>query len=125
MTHCSAPAPIERTPVGAPAAHPQRAAVPVDPAAVSGMTFRTPVQMRADFAALGYTIGRHHCDCTARIVIGVHAGLRYPIRTLSVHETDTGRHAFNVAARRDERFTAMQRLRGEVYSLAGSRIVVV
>lgn len=81
--------------------------------------------MQERFGELGYTIGRDHADCVARMMSGPCAGTSYEARTLSVHETDTGNSAFHVDSRRDAVFERMQVLRSEVYSLVGHRLVEV
>jgi hypothetical protein len=79
--------------------------------------------MKDLFRQLGYTIGREQVDGMARMMTGPCAGISYAVRTLTVHEADTGMSAFHVDARRDAAFQRMQALRGEVYSLVGHRLI--
>lgn len=73
------------------------------------------------FAALGYRIDRSDdCRSNARYMTGERAGESYPCCTTGIVEADTGLRAFNRDARRDERFAAMQALRGEVFAVLPS-----
>lgn len=70
------------------------------------------------YAALGYKIDRTmDCRGMARIMTGEHAGESYPSCSTGINEADTGLRAWNVDARRDERYRAMQELRHEIFSV--------
>lgn len=69
-------------------------------------------ELEARYAALGYKLDRSYdCRALSRYVTGERAGIAYPCCTTGLREIDTGARAFNVNARRDDRFRAMQDLR--------------
>lgn len=75
-------------------------------------------EFRRRFAALGYTVDRDDdCRSMARYMTGESAGESYPACSTGLREADTGLSAFNVDARRDSAFKAMQELRGEIYAV--------
>lgn len=80
----------------------------------------------ARFAALGYRIDRSDdCRGNARHMTGERAGESYPCCTTGIVEADTGLRAFNRNARRDDRFRAMQELRGEIFAVTRSGHILV
>lgn len=84
----------------------------------------TVAAMGAAFARLGYALDRDlDCYCTTRIMAGASEGATYPTITTGVKECDTGLSAFNVNARRDANFSAMQTLRGEAFAVTRGRIL--
>lgn len=95
------------------------------PACCAHLTVLPLTAFRERYRALGYTIGREHCRSTARVLGGPFAGATYQCRSLTVHESDTGRSAYHVDARRDQRFWSMMDLRGTTCSLIGSEVVYV
>ncbi len=78
------------------------------------------------YEELGYTFDRS-MDCTslAQWLTGPRAGEHYPVRSLYPIQQDNGVSAWNVEARRDENFHAMQRLRGEIFAVQAGRIIEV
>jgi hypothetical protein len=80
----------------------------------------------AEYGALGYSFDRTmDCRSIARWVTGPRAGETYPYLTLSPKETDTGRSAFNIEARRDANFRRLMELRSEIFAVSQERIVEV
>lgn len=83
----------------------------------------TLAEMKQLLAALGYRLDRTmDCRCAARWLTGPAAGASYPCITTGIKEADTGLSAFNVHARRDDNFQALQSLRGKIYSVTKGRI---
>lgn len=83
-------------------------------------------QLDAELAALGYRRNKAmRCACNARWMSGSRAGKSWPCVTFGVSEADTGLSAFNVDARRDDRFTALQELRRHAYCVSHGAIVEV
>ena len=78
------------------------------------------------YAELGYTFDRS-MDCTslAQWMSGPRAGEHYPVRSLYPIQADNGISAWNTEARRDARFQAMQKLRGEIFAVQAGRIIEV
>ena len=78
------------------------------------------------YEALGYTFDRSmDCIGTATYVSGPFGGHSYPHRSLYPVQADNGLSAWNLNARRDENFQAMQRLRNEVFAILDQRIYEV
>ena len=83
---------------------------------VSGMAER--------FALLGYRLDRSlDCHGVARLTTSDGETLSYPCVTTGVKERDSGLSAFNVDARRDHAFRAMQELRQTVYAVTRGAIL--
>lgn len=81
-------------------------------------------EFTARFAALGYQLDRSmDCRALARYMTGERAGTAYPCCSTGVIEADTKLSAFNCDARRDERFRAMQELRGSIYAVSRGYIL--
>lgn len=69
-------------------------------------------------AALGYKLDRSmDARCNAVYQSGKYAGMSHPCLTTGIREADTNLSAFNVNARRDDSFKALQALRGTVYAV--------
>ncbi|MDE2104556.1 MAG: hypothetical protein KGL39_45395 [Patescibacteria group bacterium] len=78
----------------------------------SGRRQLTLRQLTDEVEALGYKLDRTmDARGQAKILTGDHAGETYPCLTTGIKEADTGLSAFNVNARRDANFTALQQLR--------------
>ena len=79
---------------------------------------RHPVTLTAikrQLRDLGYALDRSlDCRGMARIMTGPRAGQSYPSVSTGIKEADTGLSAFNVEARRDANFMALQKLRFEI-----------
>jgi hypothetical protein len=83
----------------------------------------TVAQFRRRFKALGYSLDRRlDCRCMARYLDD---GRTYPCRTTGLRETDTGMSAFHYQARRDDKFKAMQELRGQILAVSRGAILEV
>lgn len=83
-------------------------------------------QLDAELARLGYRRDRStRCACIARWMSGPRAGKSWPCVTFGVVEADTGLSAFNVNARRDDQFKALQQLRQYAYSVSRGAIIEV
>lgn len=83
-------------------------------------------QLDTELARLGYRRDRSmHCASIARWMTGPRAGKSYPCVTFGVVEADTGLSAFNVNARRDDQFKALQQLRQYAYSVSRGAIIEV
>jgi len=83
-------------------------------------------EIKRQLRDLGYALDRTlDCRSTAQIMTGPRAGKTYPTLSTGIKESDTGRSAFHVEARRDARFRAMQNLRFEVglYAILGGAIM--
>jgi hypothetical protein len=73
-------------------------------------------EMEAEFNALGYTMDRNlDCRSMSRYL---ESGRSYPCCTTGLKEIDTGMSAFHFAARRDDKFRAMQKLRQEIFAVS-------
>ena len=88
----------------------------------------TLAQMKRALAAIGYRLDRS-LDCASmnRYLTGDCAGQSYPAINTGVKEADTGLSAFNVNARRDENFKALQRMRfnEELFAVVRGRILEI
>jgi hypothetical protein len=81
-------------------------------------------EFTARFAALGYQVDRSmDCRALARYMTGERAGTAYPCCSTGMREADTKLSAYNRDARRDERFQAMQKLRGEIFAVSRGHIL--
>ncbi len=81
-------------------------------------------EMGARFQALGYKLDRSlDCRHVARIMSGKRAGESYPAISTGVREADSGLSAFNVDARRDDNFRAMQKLRQDIFAVTRGAIL--
>ncbi len=70
------------------------------------------------FAALGYRVDRSmDCKSSCRYMTGPRAGESYPVCSTGLNESDTGLRAWNVAARRDAAFQAVQELRQRIFAV--------
>jgi hypothetical protein len=87
----------------------------------------TLAQLVAEYHALGYRFDRSLDTIgLAQHVTGPMAGTHYTARTLYPVETDTGRSAFHVLARRDAQFQRLQQLRNELFCVdSRGRIIEV
>ena len=78
-------------------------------------------QYAADLAALGYTLGRTYsaglCRCDSLPSV--------PAASAQVFEAGTGRSAFDVSARRDGNFTALQEYRRDHFAVVHGRLFTV
>ena len=75
----------------------------------------TLITIKQQLRDLGYTLDRSlDCRGTARVMTGPRAGKSYPSLSTGIKEADTGLSAFNVGARRDANFAALQTLRFEI-----------
>lgn len=78
----------------------------------------TVEQIAEELRLLGYKMDRSmDARCQAKIMTGPAAGESYPCCTTYLKEADTGLSAFNVNARRDANFRALQQLRREVFAV--------
>ena len=78
----------------------------------SGMPEFTLAELMGKLRGLGYKLDRSmDCKGNSTYQTGIRAGKSYPCTTLYILESDTGLSAFNVNARRDEKFKALQELR--------------
>lgn len=74
-----------------------------------------------EIAEAGYTLDRSlDCRSTARYLDD---GRTYPATSVYPKETDTGRSAYNIEARRDDNYRRLQQLRGEIFAVSHGRIV--
>jgi len=91
-----------------------------------GLERLTVTEFCQRFAALGYRVNRaDDCRSNARHMTGPRAGESYPACSTGLNEIDTGLRAWNRDARRDERFRAMQELRGQIYAITDGAILEV
>ena len=83
-----------------------------------GQTRCTIHTLEKRYIALGYRFDRS-CDCrsNARYMSGPYAGESYPCLALYPVQVDNDMSAFNVDARRDTNFTAMQTLRNTHFAV--------
>lgn len=78
------------------------------------------------FAALGYRLDRSlDCRAMSRYMSGPRAGDSYPCCDTGLKESDTGLSAWNINARRDANFQAMQAMRGTFYAVTRGHILEV
>ena len=84
----------------------------IDRRVSDGQTRCTIHTLETHYKAVGYRFDRS-CDCrsNARYMSGPYAGESYPCLALYPVQIDNGVSAFNVEARRDTNFEAMQALR--------------
>lgn len=83
-------------------------------------------EMARRFEALGYRLDRSmDCRSAARYMTGPRAGQSYPACSTGVVEADTGLRAWNVDARRDDRYRAMQQLRQDVCAISRGALLEV
>ena len=76
------------------------------------------------YADLGYWFDdAMACTCNVKYLTGDRAGESYPCKTLYPIEIDTGLSAWNVEARRDLNFNAMQSLR-DTHFATSSRFII-
>ena len=89
----------------------------------AGMRRVTVAELDRELADLGYRRGKDsRCTCTAQ---NMATGNHYPCTTYGVDEADTGMSAFNVDARRDANFKALQALRFNTFAVSQGRMVSV
>lgn len=75
-------------------------------------------QIEERLAQIGYRLDRDRdCRGYSRIITGPRAGTSYPEITTGVNQADDGVSAFNVNARRDANFRALQQLRMDVFAV--------
>lgn|SRR3990167_7084878 len=86
----------------------------------------TMSQFQAQFATLGYQFDRR-CDCAsiARYIMGDRIGATYPALSLYPVQISDNLSAWNISARRDDNFRAMQTLRNKIFAVSHGRIVEV
>lgn len=78
----------------------------------------------ARYAALGYELDRSmDCRAPSRYLTGPRAGFSYPACTTGIRERDTGLSAFNVDARRDDKFLAMMELRRTAFAVTSGAVL--
>jgi len=83
-------------------------------------------QFKAEFAALGYRFdATMACKSIARYMTGPHAGETYPANAWCPVQSDNGVSAWNVDARRDDNFKALQKLRNEVFAVHAGHVIEV
>lgn len=82
--------------------------------------------MTARYRALGYRLNRRDdCRHYARYMDGPRAGESYPCVSTGLVEADTGLSVWNIHARRDDNFRAMQELRGSVCAVSRGYVLEV
>jgi hypothetical protein len=84
-------------------------------------------QLIREYEALGYRFDRTmDCQATAQYMTGERTGERYPYLALYPVQADNGKSAWNIEARRDNNFRAMQALRNQIFStMRDGRIIEV
>ena len=83
-------------------------------------------ELQARYAQFGYHFDRSlDCRATATYMTGPWAGTSYPCLTLYPVQSDNGLSAWNIDARRDEPFQAMQHLRRTLFSVSAGYIAEV
>ena len=83
-------------------------------------------ELRTRYAQLGYRFDRRmDCRAPATYLTGPWAGTSYPCLALYPVQSDNGLSAWNIDARRDENFQAMQQLRHAVFSVSAGQIAEV
>jgi hypothetical protein len=92
----------------------------------SGARQLTVNQFKAEFAALGYRFDADMaCKSLARYMTGPYAGETYPANSWYPVQADDGLSAWNVNARRDDNFKALQKLRNEVFAVYAGYVIEV
>ncbi len=83
-------------------------------------------QFKAEFAALGYRFdATMACKSLARHMTGPYAGETYPANSWHPVQADDGLSAWNVNARRDDNFKALQKLRNDIFAVHAGYIIEV
>ena len=83
-------------------------------------------QMEATLNAIGYTLDRNKdCYSQDRYIAGDRAGESFPAINTGVKEFDTGLSAWNVDARRDNNFKALQELRESLFAVVRGKILQI
>lgn len=83
-------------------------------------------QMEATLNAIGYTLDRNKdCYSQNRWVTGDRTGESFPAINTGVRELDSGLSAWNVDARRDNNFKALQELRKSLFAVVRGRILQI
>jgi hypothetical protein len=99
---------------------------PEEAAAVNGMTIVSVAEFTARVAALGYTLDRSmDFRAPARFMTGPYAGKAYMCCSAYPRETDTALSAWNIAARRDANFQALQQLRGAICAISRGALLEI
>lgn len=81
-------------------------------------------QLNDAVRAIGYKFDRlNDCRSVARWITGHRAGCTYPVCMLYIVQCDDGKSAFHVEARRDEKFEALQALRGTIFAVSRNALV--
>jgi hypothetical protein len=65
------------------------------------------------------------CKSLARYMTGPYAGETYPANSWCPIQADNGLSAFNVDARRDANFKALQKLRNDIFAVYAGFIIEV
>lgn len=92
----------------------------------SGARQLSVAQFKAEFAALGYRFDAGMaCKSLARYMTGPRAGETYPANSWHPVQADNGLSAWNVDARRDDNFKALQKLRNEIFVVHAGYIIEV
>lgn len=92
----------------------------------SGTRQLSLAQFKAEFAALGYRFDASMaCKSVARYVTGPRAGETYPANSWYPVQSDDGLSAWNVDARRDDKFKALQKLRNDVFAVHAGYVIEV
>ena len=83
-------------------------------------------QFKAEYAAIGYTFDRSSdVRSIARYTTGELAGQSYPYLGLYPVQADNRLSAWNVEARRDDKYQAFRTLRNSLFAVVQGRIVEV
>jgi hypothetical protein len=83
-------------------------------------------QFKAEYAAIGYTFDRSSdVRSIARYMTGEQAGQSYPYLSLYPVQADDKISAWNVGARRDDKYQAFRTLRTSLFAVVQGRIVEV
>ena len=89
----------------------------------SGVRQITVQQLELELAEIGYRLDRSmDCRSVARWMTGRRAGSSYPACSLYPRQIDDGKSAWNIEARRDQRFKALQALREKVFAVSRGAI---
>ena len=92
----------------------------------SGARQLSMAEMAAEYRALGYKFNRAlDCRSIARYISGEREGQSYPCLSLYPVQISDGISAWNVDARRDDNFKALQQLRDEVFAVSRGAIAEV
>jgi len=108
--------------------HPKKDNAQLEAAAriASGAHQLSVSELIAKFRALGYLLDRSiDCRGTARYITGERAGAQYVAVGLYPVQVNDGISAWNINARRDDNYRAMQHLRQEVFAVARGAILEV